>query len=147
MSDLLYTFSVHNHTNINQLHNFKQAKKNVWEGEILISEDCSKNYSLKHQNEIMSSHWSQDMSFRYFLLLCITKSMQKFTSSTIRVISKIWMQLLFFTNTLFWVSGDNMGLKDPANSCKQVAFSTGVQGKSKRCRALKVVEGPYIWFK
>ena len=29
LQDLLACFSIHNHTNINQLHNFKQAKKNL----------------------------------------------------------------------------------------------------------------------
>ena len=33
------------------------------------------------------------------------------------------------------------------NSCKQVAFVAGVQGKAKRCRAVKVARRPYIWFK
>ena len=27
---------------------------------------------------------------------------------------------LFFANALFWASGDNLGLKFPANSCKRV---------------------------
>ena len=68
LSDHLSDFSVHNHTNINQLHYFKQAKKNLWEGEILIGEDFSENYILKHQNEIISAHWSQDA----LLLFCAT---------------------------------------------------------------------------
>ena len=46
------------------------------------------------------------------------------------------MQLPFFTNTLFWVQGHNLGLKRPANFCKRVAFS-----------ALKVVKGIQILFK
>ena len=51
------------------------------------------------------------------------------------------MQLLFFTNNLFWAPGENLGPKRPANSCKLVAFLAGVQGKPKRCKALKVVKG------
>ena len=31
-----------------------------------------------------------------------------------------------FANALFWVSGDNLALKHPANSCKQVTFAAGV---------------------
>ena len=60
LKELLADFSIHNHTNINQLHNFKQAKKNLKEKELIISEDFSENYSLKQQNEIMSAHWSQE---------------------------------------------------------------------------------------
>ena len=60
LEELLADFSIHNHTNINQLHNFKQAKKNLKEKELIISEDFSENYSLKQQNEIMSAHWSQE---------------------------------------------------------------------------------------
>ena len=56
---LLADFSIHSHTNINQLHNFKQAKKNLKENQLIISENFSENYSLKQQNEIMSAHWSQ----------------------------------------------------------------------------------------
>ena len=44
---------------------------------------------------------------------------------------------LFFANALFWASGDNLGLKFPANSCKRVAFTAGVQKKLKRSRTLK----------
>ena len=36
----------------------------------------------------------------------------------------------------------NLGLKHPANSCKQVAFPTGVQGKPRHQRALKAAKGP-----
>ena len=59
LEELLADFSIHNHTNINQLHNFKQAKNNLKEKELIISEAFSENYSLK-QNEIMSAHWSQE---------------------------------------------------------------------------------------
>ena len=54
---------------------------------------------------------------------------------------------LFFPNALFWFSGDNLGLKHPASSCKRVSFAAGVQSKSKHCWALKVAKGPLIWFK
>ena len=51
---LLTNFSIHNLTNFNQLQNFKQAKKNLKPNELLIREDISENYSLKHQNEIQN---------------------------------------------------------------------------------------------
>ena len=51
----LHEFSIHNFTNIVQLHAFKCAKKNLKAGQIIISEDFSENYSLKHQCEIMSA--------------------------------------------------------------------------------------------
>ena len=60
LQNLLADFSIHNHTNINQLHNLKQAKKNLKENELIISEDFSENYSLKQQHEIMSAHCSQE---------------------------------------------------------------------------------------
>ena len=60
LQDLLADFSAHNHTNFNQLHNLKQAKKNLKENELIISEDFSENYSFKQQNEIMSAHWNQE---------------------------------------------------------------------------------------
>ena len=37
LQDLLPDFGIHHHTNINQLHNFNQAKKNLKESELLIS--------------------------------------------------------------------------------------------------------------
>ena len=37
---------------------------------------------------------------------------------------------------------DNLGLKCPADFCKQVVFAAGVQKKPKRCRAIKVARGP-----
>ena len=46
-----------------------------------------------------------------------------------------------FLQITYWAPGDNLGLKRPANSCKLVVFLAGVQGKPKRCRALKVVKG------
>ena len=48
----LETFSVHNYTNITQLHKFQYQKNNLNHGEIVISEDFSENYSIKHQDEI-----------------------------------------------------------------------------------------------
>ena len=52
------------------------------------------------------------------------------------------MQLWFFANALICVSGENLGLKYPANPCKQVAFAAGVQGRPKRCRVVKIAKGP-----
>ena len=40
-----------------------------------------------------------------------------------------------FVTNLFWASGDNLGLKQPANFSKQVVFAPGVQKKLKCCRA------------
>ena len=54
----LETFSVHNYTNITQLHKFQCHKNILKPGEIIISKDFSENYSIKHQDEIMSAHWS-----------------------------------------------------------------------------------------
>ena len=51
---LLTNFSIHNLTNINKLQNFKQAKKNLKPNELIICEDISENYSLKHRNEIQN---------------------------------------------------------------------------------------------
>ena len=56
----LELFSVHNHTNITQLHKFKCMKADLEEGEIIISEDFSENYNLKQQNKIMTAHWSNE---------------------------------------------------------------------------------------
>ena len=56
----LETFSVHNYTNITQLHKFQCQKNNLKPGEIIISKDVSENYLIKHQDEIMSAHWSTE---------------------------------------------------------------------------------------
>ena len=47
-------------TRIVELHLFKHQKENLAGGEVIISGDFRKNYSLKHQNEIMSAHWTQE---------------------------------------------------------------------------------------
>ena len=54
------------------------------------------------------------------------------------------MQFPFFANGLFWASRDNLSLKRLANHRSQVVFAAGARGKPKRCRAVKVVKGPYI---
>ena len=48
--------------------------------------------------------------------------------------------------SLFWASGDNLDLERPGNSCKQVDYVTGIQGKPRCCRALTAAKGPQIWF-
>ena len=53
----LETFSVQNYTKITQLHKFQYQKNNLNPGEIIISEDFSENYWIKHQDEIMSAHY------------------------------------------------------------------------------------------
>lgn len=60
LQNQLEFFSIHNHTNITQLHKFKCIKDALGEGEIIISEDFSENYALKQQNEIMTVHWSNE---------------------------------------------------------------------------------------
>ena len=45
----------------------------------------------------------------------------------------------FVAHVLFWASGDNLGLKHLASSCKQAAFGAGVQ---KKQRELKLAKGP-----
>ena len=42
MTNLLTDFNIHNLTNIKQLHNFKQAKKNLKPNELIIREDSAK---------------------------------------------------------------------------------------------------------
>ena len=59
-----------------QLHAFKCAKKNLKAREIIISEDFSENYLLKHQCEITSAHWSQDE----LSLFCTTVHFQEDSS-------------------------------------------------------------------
>ena len=41
------------------------------------------------------------------------------------------MQLPFLANALFWVLDHNLGLKRPANSCKQVIFAAGIEREAK----------------
>ena len=55
----LHPFSYHMYVYIVQLHLFKCQKQSLVEGEVIISEDFSENYSIKHQDEIMNAHWSQ----------------------------------------------------------------------------------------
>ena len=43
LQDVLADFSIHNHTNINQFHNLKQAKKNLKENELIITEAFTEN--------------------------------------------------------------------------------------------------------
>ena len=109
--ELRVDFSVHNHTNINQLHNFKQAKKNLKPNELIISEDFSENYSLKHQNEIMSTHWSQDE----ITLFCATAHYLKDEESVFIIVhywsdgpSSQFKNQFNFTNLLFHEKGYGM---------------------------------------
>ena len=60
LENQLQSFSIHQHRNIVQLHRFKHQKENLGDGEVIISKDFSENYSLKHQNEIMFAHWTQE---------------------------------------------------------------------------------------
>ena len=81
LQEQLEPFSIHNHTNIMQLHRFKCKKDELEEGKIIISEDFSENYALKQQNEIMTAHWSNE--WRCFVQLCITKEKARKNFSTI----------------------------------------------------------------
>ena len=54
MIQQLNPFDIHNYTK--QLHKFKDKKTNLTPGEVIISEDFSGNYSIKHQDEIMSAN-------------------------------------------------------------------------------------------
>ena len=60
LENQLQSFSIHQQRNIVQLHRFKHQKENLGDGEVIISEDFRENYSLKHQNEIMSARWTQE---------------------------------------------------------------------------------------
>ena len=44
---------------------------------------------------------------------------------------------VFFSDALFWESGDNLDLKRTANSCKRVAFAAGIQGSHSLAEHLK----------
>ena len=59
VKEQLYPFSYHMYVYIVQLHLSKCQNHGVVDGEVIISEDFSENYSIKHQDEIMSAHWSQ----------------------------------------------------------------------------------------
>ena len=82
LEEQLVTFSIHNYTNIVQLHSFKYQKEHLKQNEIVISEDFSKNYSLKQQNEIMSAHWTQEQISLSFVSQFIIWKMEKRDSST-----------------------------------------------------------------
>ena len=43
-----------------QLHQIKVLKEHLGGKEAVLQEDFSENFSLKHQNEIMASHWRND---------------------------------------------------------------------------------------
>ena len=57
------------------------------------------------------------------------------------------MQLPVFANALFWVSGHNLGLKRPANSCKQIAFAARAQGRPMHCRSMILAENLFFFSK
>ena len=56
LENQLQSFSIHQHASIVQLHQFKHQEDNLGDSGVIISEDFSKNYSLKQQNEIMPAH-------------------------------------------------------------------------------------------
>ena len=54
----LEPFARHVHDARRQHAELKHLKKNIMPGEIILHEDFSENYTLKHQHEIMQAHWS-----------------------------------------------------------------------------------------
>ena len=48
MLEKLQSFSIHQHTNIVQLHPFKHQKENLGDSDVIIIGDIGENYSLKH---------------------------------------------------------------------------------------------------
>lgn len=40
-----------------QLHQIRELKQNLEEGEAVLQEDFSENFYVKYQDEIMSAHW------------------------------------------------------------------------------------------
>lgn len=43
-----------------QFVELKLLKENLKTDEVIIQEDLSRNFQLKHQNEVMTAHWSCD---------------------------------------------------------------------------------------
>ena len=56
----LSSFSRHIYNIKRQHKEFTFLKENLKEDEIIIHEDFSENFALKHQREIMEAHWSND---------------------------------------------------------------------------------------
>ena len=97
--------------------------------------------------ENRGEEWDLTWYFRWGIYATIPtwthlQSSLAFIWSFSRAVSRIWMQLPFYANALFWELSDNLGVKPPANSCERVAFSAGVQGKPKRCRTFKGAKEP-----
>ena len=44
-----------------QFKELKYLKENLQQGEIIIHEDFSENFQLKHQREIIAAHWSNEL--------------------------------------------------------------------------------------
>ena len=45
-----------------QFKELKHLKENLQQGEVIIHEDFSENFQLKHQREVMAAHWSNEMA-------------------------------------------------------------------------------------
>ena len=56
----LQKFSRHVYDARRQHYEMRQLKADLTPGEIILHEDFSENYLIKHQNEIMSAHWSSE---------------------------------------------------------------------------------------
>ena len=57
----LQPFSRHIYNIKRQFAELKFLKENLKTGEVIIQEDFSENFQLKHQKEVMAAHWSSDM--------------------------------------------------------------------------------------
>lgn len=44
-----------------QFKELKHLKENLEQGEVIIHEDFSEHFQLKHQREVMAAHWSDEM--------------------------------------------------------------------------------------
>ena len=77
LENRLQSFSNHQHKIIVQLHRCKHQQANLGDGEVIISEDFSENYSLKHQNEMMSAHWSPEQVSLFYATVNYNKDKVK----------------------------------------------------------------------
>ena len=77
LENRVQSFINHQHKNIIQLHRYKHQQENLGDGEVIISEDFSKNYSLKHQNEMMSAYWFQEQVSLFYATVNYNKDKVK----------------------------------------------------------------------
>ena len=92
---------------------------------------CSRKFEFGHEKRGVGF-----MSFIFFIL----KTTSMYSGPYLGF--KCNFCFFFFANALFWASGNNLGLKHPANSCNRFSYAAGVQVKPKCCRALEVAKWP-----